>query len=477
MFDESDAPGRVHRFILSRFITNLCGYLMRKNTDSGNTVAALHAPMSDHVLNWKCRTFYHAILLGLIPVTVLPLALFAWFRQWRFVVLLLALEGVFAGSCVLARRSGIFRAVHLTLAGATVVSFYYLIQTGRLDTLFFMVFVIVLTGIFLGPAAAFFWSALHSLLLIVLAGLSGRFTIFPDMTIYFGLQEDTIELAPHFSTFILLYMVSAILSILFERYFMELLHDAHKAAGEKTVLESELFQAQKLESIALLAGGIAHDFNHGLTSIKSCANLILKKTTPLAGDIRKYAANIHDTCVVISGTTSRLLAFTRKSKTERGAVNVHEVVQSMLILLKYQLKKNVTAITELKAEPCVVIGDFSQLQSVVMNLALNAGDAMPGGGTLTISTMRSDRPNKHAGNGVEDHIVLTVRDTGNGIDEVIRSRLFTPFFTTKEKGTGLGLSVVDRIVKNHGGLINVTSEPGRGSAFSVFLPAAPRPGN
>jgi signal transduction histidine kinase len=430
-------------------------------------------------LQWKCRTFSQTLLFGLIHSTILPLSCFIWFRQWTFAAVLLTLELLFYIAGMFSKRLHLNLAVNITFTGATLVTFSYLIPTASSDPLYFIVFLIIITGIFVGPSAAFAWSAIYSVLLILLAGFSDSFNVFPEMKYFFSGGLTGIVSTDYFSTFILLFFAGAFLSVLFQNYFAALLKNVQTADNEKALLESELFQAQKLESIALLAGGIAHDFNHGLTSIKSCANLILKKTDENNSEIRKYARSIYDTCGVINSSTARLLTFTRKSRGDYAAVDLHDVVDSMVTLLKYQLAKNITMTTSLDARNSFITGDFSQLQSVLMNLALNAGDAMPNGGTITFSTATVSDSDVKSINGATaahgSYIRLSIKDTGFGMERQTIEKIFVPFFTTKAKGTGLGLAVVSRIVKNHHGFIDVISEPGKGSTFIMFFPEAQKP--
>jgi polar amino acid transport system substrate-binding protein len=235
-----------------------------------------------------------------------------------------------------------------------------------------------------------------------------------------------------------------------------------------------LFQAQKLQSIGLVAGGIAHDFGHSLTSIKSCANLILKENAGANKDLTEYAQNIFNVCTMIGESSRKLLDFARRNRPDMSPVSVHEVVESMVHLLGFMLDKKIVIHADLQAGDCMVMGNFAQLQNALMNLALNASDAMQDGGTLTFSTgNREDQPGEKTGTGDSaSWLSLCVADTGSGMDEETKKNLFSPFFTTKgpEKGTGLGMSIVKRVVDAHCGTISIASEKGKGTMVTMLLP-------
>jgi two-component system, cell cycle sensor histidine kinase and response regulator CckA len=244
-------------------------------------------------------------------------------------------------------------------------------------------------------------------------------------------------------------------------------------------LESELLQSQKLESIGLLVSGIAHDFGKGLSSIKSSANLILAKFCGQDNELARYAQNIYNSCGMISDSSNKLLAFARKSSDEMTYLNMHDVIESMTNLLAFMLGNKITIMKDFQAQHSTITGNFSQLQSVLMNLSVNASDAMPKGGVLTFATQNS-ASGAHAGleTGPNNYLRINVSDNGIGIDDSIKGNLFMPFFTTKapDKGTGLGLSNVLRIVKGHNGTIEFSSVKGKGTTFTIFLPLASRPG-
>jgi PAS domain S-box-containing protein len=243
-------------------------------------------------------------------------------------------------------------------------------------------------------------------------------------------------------------------------------------------LEMQLLQAQKLDSIGQLAGGVAHDFNNMLGAISGYADMIRQRFGPGNPSIEKYATRILDAARRSADLTAKLLAFARKGKFEMAIVNMHAVVQDVVGLLEHTIDRRIAIVQVLGARPSTVMGDRAQLQNAVLNLAVNARDAMPEGGRLVFSTdvvdaarvPRSERTDAPAT--AERYIMVSVTDTGIGMDELVQARIFEPFFTTKDlgKGTGLGLASVYGTVRSHNGFIDVTSAAGKGSTFTLYLP-------
>jgi PAS domain S-box-containing protein len=241
--------------------------------------------------------------------------------------------------------------------------------------------------------------------------------------------------------------------------------------------EEQLRQSQKMEAIGTLAGGVAHDFNNILTGILGYAELLKMGSKP--GDrVRLAAEVIEKGASRAAALTQQLLGFARKGKNKNVPVDLHATLQEVLDLVAGTLSKDITLRRELAADSPWVRGDPVQLGQVILNLAVNAADAMPGGGTLTFRTQTVHSPSRPGRRNPEihpgPHVLLTVTDTGFGIPEEVRDRIFEPFFTTKEdgKGTGMGLAMVYGIVQNHGGFIETESEVGRGTTFSICLPLA-----
>lgn len=242
-------------------------------------------------------------------------------------------------------------------------------------------------------------------------------------------------------------------------------------------LEEEIRQAQKMESVGLLAGGVAHDFNNLLGGVLGYASF-MKAKLPAGHDFIQYLETIERSAQRAAELTSKLLAFARGGQYDVRAVNMNAVVQETVGILARSIDKSITVETSLAENLPTVEGDGGQLQQVMMNLCLNARDAMPSGGSLRIGTelrlWGTEEVNRHAGAQPGRYVVITVQDTGTGMDPATRLRIFEPFFSTKGKGkgTGLGLSMVYGIVRNHRGAISVESEPGKGSQFTISLPAS-----
>ncbi len=250
--------------------------------------------------------------------------------------------------------------------------------------------------------------------------------------------------------------------------------DRMRAEEETRQLQSQLIQAQKLEAIGRLAGGIAHDFNNLLTGILGYANLLSRKE----GDpeVARAAGVIQRSAERASRLTTQLLGFAEQGKNLNVPVEIGRVVASVAGVLERAQDPRIRIDTSILPEGGCVRGDPSQLDQVVMNLALNACDAMPDGGRLTITTepvtLDAAFCREREWMSPGKYLLLSVRDTGVGIPAENLERIFDPFFSTKAqgKGTGLGLSMVFGIVKHHGGCVDVRSEEGAGTVFRVFLP-------
>lgn len=230
-------------------------------------------------------------------------------------------------------------------------------------------------------------------------------------------------------------------------------------------LEQELLHAQRLELIGRLSSGIAHDFNNLLSVVLGMAE-IASGTLPLDHAAREYLKRIQEATGQAANLVSQLLAFGKQNKSTARRIPINSIVASTLDLLRATLPSRIKLAAELAEQDLFVCADETQVQQVLMNLCLNARDAMPNGGLLRVRTERISAEG--------EWICLSVCDQGIGISETVKARLFDPFFSTKERGTGLGLAVVEQIVKNYGGRIEVASEAGQGSRFDVWWPAAPQ---
>ncbi|MBI5342574.1 MAG: PAS domain S-box protein [Deltaproteobacteria bacterium] len=250
-----------------------------------------------------------------------------------------------------------------------------------------------------------------------------------------------------------------------------------EAQERSRFLEAELLQAQKMEAIGSLAGGIAHDFNNLLTGILGYANLLKIKAKP-GSEVLKAANVIQDAADRASQLTAQLLGFARRGKNLAVPVDIHRVIDDVSGLIERAMDKRIRIRKFFAPDAVTVVGDPTQLQQMLMNMAVNARDAMPEGGVLTFSTsvVRRDEIRSGSRSDLESgsYARIDLADTGTGIPESHLEKIFDPFFTTKEqgKGTGLGLAMVFGIVKNHGGYIEVESKVGAGSLFKIYLPLA-----
>ncbi len=245
--------------------------------------------------------------------------------------------------------------------------------------------------------------------------------------------------------------------------------------SERRRLESQLEQAQKMESVGRLAGGVAHDFNNLLSIILGYGEMLLNDF-PHEHPSYESLENIVQAAMRAKDLTRQLLAFSRKQVLEMHPVNVNNVVTGFERLLRRVIGEDIALELTLATDPCRVVADTGQLEQVFMNLAVNARDAMPDGGTLTIETALTELEETYTANKPDitpgEYVMISISDTGHGMDTGTLEHIFEPFFTTKgkEKGTGLGLATSYGIIKQHGGSIWVYSEPGIGTTFKIYLP-------
>ena len=242
-------------------------------------------------------------------------------------------------------------------------------------------------------------------------------------------------------------------------------------------LEQHVHQLQKFEAIGRLAGGIAHDFNNAIGAILGWAELGCDETQSGTAPFERFK-KIRDQAQWAGRLTSQLLAFARRQVLQQKKVDLNTLVRETMTLLERTLGEQIEIRMVLAPEIDVTSVDPTQVEQVVMNLCLNARDAMPGGGQMVIETRNveigEEYRRQHAYARLGPHVMLSVSDTGIGMDEATLEKIFEPFFTTKEmgRGTGLGLATVYGVVKQHGGFIHAYSEPGKGSAFRLYFPAA-----
>jgi signal transduction histidine kinase/response regulator RpfG family c-di-GMP phosphodiesterase len=259
-----------------------------------------------------------------------------------------------------------------------------------------------------------------------------------------------------------------------------ILFDGYQRQQRETALEEQLRQSQKVEAIGRLAGGVAHDFNNILTAILGYGELMLMKMKP-DDPLRGNTEEIRKAAERAAALTRQLLAFSRKQILEPKVLNLNEVVNELSKMLSRMIDEDIELTIHGAKDLGRVRVDPGQIEQVIINMAVNARDAMPKGGKLTIETgdvvLDESYAAEHADVAPGNYVTISISDTGTGMDAEVRSRLFEPFFTTKEKGkgTGLGLATCYGIVKQSGGHISVYSEPGCGTTFRIYLPQIQEP--
>jgi signal transduction histidine kinase/CheY-like chemotaxis protein len=270
--------------------------------------------------------------------------------------------------------------------------------------------------------------------------------------------------------YVLEYGFSAMALVLVVPITRELI-EAGAVIAEREALEEQLRLAARMEAVGRLAGGVAHDLNNQLTPIIGYSELALK-TRSLGPQLWTYFEQIGDAANHARELTQQLLAFARRQVLNITVLDLNELVAGAQKTLKRVIPEHITLQVQLDARPCLVRADATQLRQIVFNLALNARDAMQAGGTLEIFTSQRRAVAASSKSIEKDFVVLTVRDSGIGMDETTRARVFEPFFTTKTNpsNSGLGLPTVYGIVRQHGGHVSVKSAPGQGSTFEVWLP-------
>ena len=284
---------------------------------------------------------------------------------------------------------------------------------------------------------------------------------------------NSVELMARVKTHIELKQNRDLLKTTLENLVRKRTEQLEKETVEKLKLKDQLMQSQKMEAIGQLAGGVAHDFNNQLGGIIGSAELIKHYTKD--EKINKYSDLILSAAQSSANLTKQLLAFARKGKETSMPVDLNKTILQITQLLQRSLDKKINIIHDFKSYNTFTIGDPAQLENAILNIAINAGHAMPEGGELTFSTSIIDLEEGSEYNLPTDcYACLKITDTGIGMSREVMERIFEPFFTTKEKdkGTGLGLSATYGTIQQHGGAIHVDSNIGEGTSFTILLPAS-----
>jgi PAS domain S-box-containing protein len=244
---------------------------------------------------------------------------------------------------------------------------------------------------------------------------------------------------------------------------------------ERKRLEQQLLQSQKLEGVGTLAGGIAHDFNNLLAMVLGSAELLQRQLSELP-QLKKYVDRIIEASERGSSISRQLLIFSRPDQAKLMPISLSHTISELQEMLKHFLPKSIEITTSIDVDHGIIMGDGGQIHQALLNLALNAGDAMTHHGTLSVKEFSVPAEfirKKFSVESVVPHVAVSVSDTGTGMDDSVIAKIFDPFFSTKErgKGTGLGLAMVHGIVKNHNGFIDVTSAVGEGTTFTLYFPS------
>ena len=264
---------------------------------------------------------------------------------------------------------------------------------------------------------------------------------------------------------------------LMHRKIFEAYKNLEEQTSERIKMEHQIQHIQKMESIGRLAAGIAHDFNNVLSVIIGYSELLLAQIPP-NDPIHDKIKAIHDSGSKAATLTRQLLAFSRKQVLEKRVISINTIIKNFIKILGKMVGEDIVITTYLSEEISNVEVDPGQIEQVIMNLIVNARDAMPNGGEIIIETSEVQFAKYYTKKRIEiepgQYVLLAISDTGEGMDEEVLSKIFDPFFTTKEhgKGTGLGLATVYGIVKQHNGYIYPYSEKGRGTTFKIYLPAS-----
>ena len=263
-----------------------------------------------------------------------------------------------------------------------------------------------------------------------------------------------------------------------DAHFLQAIAHIVGTAIQRNRTDAAFRQAQRLEAVGRLASGVAHDFNNMLTAISGYAEMV-RATLPLESDQRADVDQILKAALRAAGLTKQLLAFSRQQVLQPRPVNLNEIVVDMEKMVRRLTGENIALVTSLAPDLGLTKADPGQIEQVILNLCVNARDAMPNGGTLAIETSNATLDGKvgpeRGAHAAGEYVMMAVTDTGMGMDAETKARIYEPFFSTKgDKGTGLGLATVYGIVKQTGGEIWVYSEVGRGTTFKIYLPRMPK---
>ncbi|MBD3344630.1 MAG: response regulator [Chitinivibrionales bacterium] len=470
---------------------------------------------SSRETEFRLNIFYRLLCTIQLFLTLPVVFLFIFFR-WNVMAFS---EGLFfaltAFACFLTRKGYLRIAVHffvmLIISGCLI----FLSCSHINDSTFAISVGIIICGVFLTMKETVLWGAIATTSLLLIAWFSPIFTILPRQTLGVESITDIAAAHHHFSTSIILIWIGVFISIVFRKNFTELL-DIIKKDNEKLTREIEdrkaaeqqirslnenleqiveertqklrqreeqLLHSEKMRAIGQLAGGIAHDFNNQLTGIISCADIIKLELTR-ESELYELADTVVTAAQRSGELIEKLLSFARKGKQQSTVVDIHSVIDHVISLLSHTFDKRIKIDRQFDAKKALIQGDPAQFQNILINLATNSRDAMPEGGALRFSTAnttisKDKSPSPSLADSPGEYIMLSVADTGKGIEKEIQSKIFEPFFTTKErgKGIGMGLAAVYGAVESNHGAVCVVSEPEAGAEFQIYIPLCNVPAN
>jgi len=462
----------------------------------------------DPLLQWRCNSFYRTVLICLLVFTLPFLFLCAQMQYYRMMALMIVSNLVQIGVLYIVYKKKLTLAFSLFMCvNMTTLSVSLYLQ-GKNDVAYLFPFLVLLPGIFGTIHSIIAWELVVATIILTVAGIHPSMSLLPRTFTGETLGSLFYSEADHLSSALVYTLIAALLSFLLYSFIKDLFLNisCHNELLEKEVLrrrevqatvvqineqlehrvqtrteqlrnsERKLHQSEKLRALGQLAGGIAHDFNNHLSGIMASAQVI-KGLNIDNKDLDEITDLIITSTKSTAGLTKQLLTFARKRKMQMETIHLHEMIMDVVSLLKRTIDKKITIQTRLQADTFFIKGDFSLLHNALINLGLNARDAMAEGGSLTFETENvsfSPTDIKKIGDDMNPggYVVISVKDTGRGIPEVLLTKIFEPFFSTKKGGnnSGMGLSAVYGTVKSHRGAVKVKSTFGAGTQFDLYFP-------
>jgi signal transduction histidine kinase len=440
---------------------------------------------SDIIIEWKLNAFYRILSVYAIGV-MLPMAIiFTLMTWWHSLILDVLLIFTAMPLCFKFVRKGyLYKSVYVFLSSVTIATILFILDSQISDGLFIFGIYCMITTLFLGVKPAMVWTAIISFAMICLA-LTDMYTFMPELIINNGSLSSIIGHSKHISSALCLTWAVTFISILIQKQITELLakviRDNKRLSQEilhREQIEQSLRHSEKMQAFGQLAGGMAHDFNNQIAGIVGNTELLVSKLESNSPLLR-YTDNILTVSNHASGLTKKLLAFARKGTLTNEPVNIHSIITEVCAVLRNTFDRRISICYELHASLYTVMADATMIQSAILNIAINARDAMPSGGKICCSTINRTFSNEDILKNPYipkpgSYIEIRIADNGTGMTKETKQKIFEPFFTTKElgKGTGMGMAAVYGTITNHQGGVTVESEVGKGTSIILFLPAS-----